>query len=365
MYIHERDEWPNFTWDPEKVADLLAEVRYLQGQLLGRMQAYGFQLRAEATLASLTQDVIKTSEIEGEKLNTEQVRSSLASRLGIDIGALAHVDRNVEGIVDIMLDATQNYDKTLTAERLFAWQGALFPIGRSSIHRITIGKWRTKESGVMQVVSGPHGRQKIHFEAPSYDRLKKEMTQFLKWFNATSTTDLVIKSSLAHLWFVTIHPFDDGNGRIARALADMILAQSEKCKQRFYSMSAQIQKVRNNYYDILENTQKGNIDVTKWIIWYLDCLKKAITASNEILKKVLNKALFWEKHHASTFNDRQRIILNRLLDGFEGKLTSSKWAKIAKCSPDTALRDINDLIERKILIKEDAGGRSTSYRICD
>jgi Fic family protein len=363
MYIHELIEWPNFSWDSAKLTELLAEVRYLQGHLLGQMNTLGFQLRTEATLQVLTQDVVKTSEIEGERLNTAQVRSSIARRLGLDIGALTQIDRHVEGIVDIMLDATQNYEKSLTEDRLFDWHAALFPMGRSSIYKITVGGWRTKESGPMQVISGPHGREKIHFEAPTYDRLKKEMARFLKWFNAETDTDLVIKSSLAHLWFVTIHPFDDGNGRIAIALADMLLARSEKSKQRFYSMSAQIRRVRNEYYDILEKTQKGNIDITSWINWYLSCLKNAIISSEEILKAVLTKARFWENHKSTTFNDRQRLILNRLLDGFEGKLTTSKWANIAKCSHDTALRDINDLVDRKILIKEAAGGRSTHYQI--
>ncbi len=363
MTIHELPEWPNFTWYPAKIADLLAEVRYLQGRLLGQMNSLGFQLRTEAALQILTQDVIKTSEIEGERLNTEQVRSSIAKRLGIDIGALTKTDRSVDGIVDIMIDATHNFTKPLTVERLFDWHAALLPTGRSSIHRITVGSWRTKESGVMQVVSGPYGREKIHFEAPTYNRLKKEMSQFIKWFNAKTEIDLVIKSALAHLWFVTIHPFDDGNGRIVRAIADMLLAHSENSQQRFYSMSSQIQRVRNDYYNELEKTQKGSLEITSWIIWYLNCLKNAIISSEDLLKSVLTKARFWEKHSGVSLNDRQRLLLNRLLDGFVGKLTSSKWAKITKCSPDTALRDINDLVDRSILMKEAAGGRSTNYQI--
>ncbi len=363
MYIHERKAWPNLTWDSAKLADVLAEVRYLQGRLLGQMSALGFQLREEATLQTLTQDVLKTSEIEGEKLDTEQVRSSLARRLGIDIGVVSPVNRYVEGMVEIMLDATRNYEAPLTKDRLSGWHAALFPTGRSGIHQIIVGEWRTEVSGPMQVVSGPHGREKIHYEAPTFDRLEKEMARFIKWFNASSETDLVVKSALAHFWFVTIHPFDDGNGRIARAIADMLLARSEKSTQRFYSTSSQIQRERKTYYNILENCQKGGLDITPWIEWFLNCLKNAINESEKILQIVLRKAGFWAVHAGETFNERQRSVINRLLDGFVGKLNSSKWAKITKCSQDTALRDINDLLERKILIKEEAGGRSTSYQL--
>lgn len=363
MYIHERKEWPKFIWDQNKLTNLLAQVRHLQGRLLGRMNALGFSLCEEATLKTLTQDVVKSSEIEGEKLDAEQVRSSIAQQLGMDVGAIAPMDRNVEGIVEVMLDATRNYDKPLTKERLFGWHAALFPTGRSGMRRITVGGWRTKTSGAMQVVSGPYGREKVHYEAPSYDRLEKEMDQFLHWFSDTSTEDLVIKSALAHFWFVTIHPIDDGNGRLARAIADMMLSRSEKSNQRFYSMSSQIQQERNAYYDVLEKCQKGTLNITFWIEWFLNCLKQAITASEEILESVLIKAQFWKIHAGESFNHRQRFIINRLLDDFYGKLTSSKWAKLTKCSQDTALRDINDLLERKILIKDDAGGRSTSYHL--
>lgn len=364
MYIHERKAWPNFTWDPVKLADLLVEVRHMQGRLLGRMDALGFQLREEATLQTLTQDVLKTSEIEGEKLDSDQVRSSIAKRLGMDIGgAVSPVDRNVEGIVEIMLDATRNYAAPLTKKRLFGWHTALFLTGRSGIQFITVAEWRTEASGVMQVVSGAYGREKIHYEAPSYDRLKKEMTRFIKWFNASPETDLIIKSALAHFWFVTIHPFDDGNGRIARAIADMLLARSDKSQQRFYSMSSQILRERKAYYDKLESCQKGTLDITSWMEWFLNCLKQAIAASEKTLQTVLLKAQFWATHIGESFNDRQRIILTRLLDGFVGKLNSSKWATLTNCSQDTALRDINELLERKILIKENAGGRSTSYRL--
>lgn len=363
MYIHELKYWPELSWNQAKLADLLAEVRHLQGRLLGRMESLGFGLREEATLETLTQDVIKTSEIEGEKLNAEQVRSSIARRLGIDIGAAPQIDRNVEGIVEVMLDATRKYKAPLTDERLFGWHSALFPTGRSGMQRITVGGWRTKASGPMQVVSGAIGREWVHFEAPTYDRLKKEMSRFLKWLNAESETDPVIKSALAHFWFVTIHPFEDGNGRIARAIADMLLARSEKSAQRFYSMSAQIQRERKEYYDVLEHCQKGELDITPWIGWFLNCLKHAIASSEKTLEAVLVKAGFWKAHAGASFNERQRAIINRLLDGFDGKLTSSKWAKLTKCSQDTALRDISDLVNRQILIKDEAGGRSTSYEL--
>ncbi len=361
MYIHERKEWPEFKWEQARLAGLLADVRHLQGRLLGRMEGLGFELREEATLQTLTADVVKTSEIEGERLDAQTVRSSIARRLGLDIGALRPIDRNVEGIVDIMLDATRKHDKALTQERLYDWHGALFPTGRSGLQKITVGAWRKKESGAMQVVSGPIGREKVHSEAPSHDRLKGEMSAFLKWFNEKSETDLVLKSALAHFWFVTIHPFEDGNGRIAQAIADLLLARSENTTQRFYSMSAQIQQERGAYYNVLEKSQKGTLDITPWIEWYLNCLKRAIQASDTLLESILIKDRFWKLHKGESFNERQRKVINRLLDGFEGKLTSSKWAKLAKCSQDTAGRDINDLLERKILAKEEAGGRSTSY----
>ncbi len=363
MYIHERKEWPEFEWDQTKLAPLLAQVRHWQGRLLGRMEALGFPWREEATLQTLTQDVVKTSEIEGEKLDAAQVRSSLARRLGMDIGALPAIDRNVEGIVEVMLDATRKHDAPLARERLFAWHAALFPTGRSGMRRITAGGWRTKDSGEMQVVSGPIGRETVHYEAPGHDRLKKEMSRFIKWCNARSDIDPVIKSALAHFWFVTIHPFEDGNGRIARAIADMMLARSENTSQRFYSMSSQIQRERKDYYLVLERCQKGTLDITPWMEWFLNCLKRAIGASENLLAAVLVKAAFWKAHAGESFNDRQRKVINRLLDGFEGKLTSSKWAKLTKCSQDTALRDISELLNRRILIKDEAGGRSTSYEL--
>jgi len=363
MYIHERKGWPEFTWNQAMLAGPLAEVRHLQGRLLGRMEALGFLLREEATMETLTQDVIKTSEIEGEKLDLQQVRSSIARRLGLDIsGSDIPAPRNVEGIVEVMLDATRNPEKQLTKTRLYDWHAALFPTGRSGMQRITVGKWRTEASGSMQVVSGPIGREKVHYEAPGYARLDNEMTAFIKWFNAKPESDLVLRAAIVHFWFVTIHPFDDGNGRIARALADMMLARSEGSSQRFYSMSSQIQRERNAYYDILEKSQKSTLDITPWIEWFLSCLKRAIEASDGMLESVLVKARFWEKHINQPFNERQRNVINRLLDGgFEGRLTSSKWAKMSKCSGDTALRDITDLLDRGILIKDGAGGRSTGY----
>ncbi|QRM35122.1 Fic family protein [Microvirga sp. VF16] len=362
-YIHEQPGWPNFRWDYKALADLLADVRHRQGRLIGRMQGLGFPLQSEAMLQTLTEDVLKSSEIEGEILNREDVRSSIARRLGLDIGALAAPDRDVEGVVEMMLDATQNYGEALTAERLFNWHAALFPTGRSGMHRITVAGWRHDRGGPMQVVSGPLGRERVHYEAPAADRLHPEMTAFLAWFNGASETDLVLKAGVAHLWFVTIHPFDDGNGRIARAIADMALARSEQSPQRFYSMSAQIRQERNAYYDMLEATQKGDLDITPWLHWFLGCLGRAVDGAELALSGVLRKAQFWEKLATAGINDRQRTMLNRLLDGFEGKLTSSKWAKIAKCSQDTALRDIRDLSTRGLLEKEPGGGRSTSYSL--
>lgn len=363
MYIHERKNWPDFTWDHAAITTLLSDARHTQGRLLGKMEGLGFHLREEATLATLTQDVIKTSEIEGQKLDAQQVRSSIATRMGIEMAALPQVDRNVEGIVEVMLDATRRYQMLLDQDRLFGWHAALFPTGRSGMQKITAGGWRTDASGPMQVISGAYGREQVHYEAPPHDRLNAEMNRFLAWLNAGPATDPVLTSALAHFWFVTIHPFDDGNGRIARAIADMILARSENSAQRFYSMSAQIQCERNAYYDILEASQRGDLNITAWLEWYLACLRRAINSSHEILDAVLTKANFWKRHEGERFNDRQRNLINQHLDGFDGKLTSSKWAKIAKCSPDTALRDITDLMERNILAKDDAGGRSTGYHL--
>ena len=362
-YIHALPGWPGYRWDHKTLAGPLAALRHRQGRLIGRMETLGFSLRAEATLQTLTLDVLKSSEIEGEILDRDQVRSSIARRLGMDIGALAPVDRNVEGVVEMMLDATQNYDAPLTTERLFGWHASLFPTGYTGIRKIAVGRWRDDAKGPMQVVSGPIGRERVHFQAPAAKHLKKEMTAFLKWFNDTDDTDPVLRAGLAHLWFVTIHPFDDGNGRIARAIADMALARSEESPQRFYSMSAQIRIERKTYYDMLEKTQKGDLDVTPWLEWFFGCLNHAFDATEKTLGSVLHKARFWKTHANTRFNDRQRLMLNKLLDGFEGKLTSSKWAMIAKTSQDTALRDIGELVERGILAKDAGGGRSTSYSL--
>jgi Fic family protein len=363
-YIHGLADWPKFHWSRKSLAEQLAAVRHRQGRLIGRMEGLGLKLRAEATLRTLTEEVVKSSEIEGEILNKDQVRSSLARRLGIQIGALTPADRNVEGVVEMILDATEKYDEPLTAERLFGWHAALFPTGRSGIHKITVGNWRTEEAGPMQVVSGPEGRQRVHYEAPAASKLDCEMKDFLAWFNGdTDGVDPVLKAGIAHLWFVTIHPFEDGNGRIARAIADQQLARSEKSAQRFYSMSAQIRQERNAYYDILEATQKGNLDITPWLEWFLGCLGRAIDGAETILGSVLLKAKFWKLHEGESFNERQRKVLNRMLDGFEGKMTSSKWAALAKSSQDTASRDIDDLLARKILAKDTAGGRSTNYSL--
>jgi len=364
-YIHELKEWPAFKWSMERLAEPLAAVRHRQGRLLGRMEALGFQLRAEATLYTLTEEVIKSSAIEGEVLDKDQVRSSLARHLGMDIGALTPSERHVEGVVEMILDATEDFKEALTDERLFDWHAALFPTGRSGLQRITVGAWRTGKTGPMHVVSGSRHHPRVHFEAPDASRLDHEMRAFLSWFNDDNTLDPVLKAAIAHLWFVTIHPFQDGNGRIARAIADMALARSENTAQRFYSMSAQIRHERNAYYDILEATQKGDLDISKWLLWFLACLNRAFEGAETILAAVFKKARFWETNAGSSFNDRQRKIINRLLDGFEGKLTSSKWAKIAKCSQDTALRDIEDLVQRGILAKDAAGGRSTSYSLVE
>lgn len=361
-FIHQKDNWPEFTWSNNDFLSLLSEARNLQGRLIGKMETLGFDLRNEAMLDTLTLDVIKSSEIEGAFLNPDQVRSSIARRLGMEIAGAVEPDRDVEGVVEMMLDATQKCFDPLTTERLFDWHAALFPTGRSGMYKITVAEWRKDTTGPMQVVSGAMGKEKVHFEAPDSELVEKEMIRFIDWVN-NSKIDLVIKAAIAHLWFVTIHPFEDGNGRISRALSDMFLAQSDKSTQRFYSMSAQIRIERKQYYEILEKTQKGNLDITDWIVWFLNCLINALKSTDSILTRVLFKAEFWQKHIDTAINDRQRKLLNKLMDGFEGKLTSSKWAKITKCSKDTAIRDINDLIEKGILQKEAAGGRSTNYEL--
>ena len=365
VYVHQLPDWPLFRWNYEALSDQLAAVRHRQGRLVGRMESLGFSLRTEAVLQTLTLDVLKSSEIEGETLDKNQVRSSIARRLGIDIGGLAPIDRNVEGVVEMMLDATRNYDKPLTKERLFGWHGSLFPTGYSGMSKIKAGAWRNDKKWPMQVVSGPIGRERVHFEAPSADRLEDEMVDFLNWFNSDDETDPVLRAGIAHLWFVTIHPFDDGNGRIARALSDMLLARSEQSNQRFYSMSAQIQQERKDYYDMLEHAQKGTLDITQPLRWFLGCIDHAFDNVETMLADVIRKARFWKGCAGMPLNDRQRLILNKLLDGFDGKLTSTKWATLAKCSQDTASRDINDLVNRGVLTKDPAGGRSTSYSLVE
>jgi Fic family protein len=361
-YIYELPGWPEFHWDEKRISFLLSHVRHRQGRILGKMEGLGFTLQAEANLHMLTAEVVKSGEIEGELLNADQVRSSIARKLGLKIAGLVPADRHIDGVVEMMLDATQHYNDALTVKRLFAWHAAMFPAGTSGMQKIVVGKWRNNpKDDPMQVVSGPMGKEKIHFRAPDAELVKDEMKKFMDWFNQNKNMDPVLKAALAHLWYVTIHPFDDGNGRIARAIADMQLARADGTAQRFYSMSSQISKERNDYYDMLEQTQKGTLDITKWIEWFLHCFDRALMATDETLAVVLNKARFWEHHAKTVFNSRQVILLNKLLDGFIGKLTSSKWAKIAKCSQDTALRDIQDLMERKILKKDIAGGRSTSY----
>ncbi len=364
-FIYQQDDWPNFIWENDEIINLLSEARNLQGRLIGKMESLGFDLRNEALLATLTLDVLKSSEIEGEFLNAEQVRSSIARKLGMEIAGSVESDRNIDGVVEMMLDATQNCFKSLTADRLFDWHAALFPTGRSGIYKITVADWRKDTTGPMQVVSGAMGKEKMHFQAPDSSIIKKEMQLFLDWFKNNEKVDLVLKAAIAHLWFVTIHPFEDGNGRITRALTDMLLARSDNSNQRFYSMSAQIRLERKGYYDILEKTQKGNLDISEWIKWFLNCLINSLRSTDSQLIRILYKADFWMKNSELVINERQKKLLNKLLDGFDGKLTSSKWAKIAKCSKDTAIRDINDLISKNILEKETAGGRSTNYELID
>jgi Fic family protein len=364
-YIHQLPAWPKFTWDQHRLAGQLAAVRHRQGRLIGRMQALGFAMREEAVLQTLTEDVLKSSEIEGEILDKTEVRSSIARRLGIEAAALPSADRHVEGVVEMMLDATQKFKDPLTKERLFDWHASLFPTGRSGMRKISVGAWRDDQSGPMQVVSGIEGRKRVHYETPVAARLEAEIKFFIDWFNGKDDTDPVLKAALAHLWFVTIHPFDDGNGRIARAIADMSLARSEDSSQRFYSMSAQIRLERNAYYDMLEATQKGDLDITPWMEWFLGCLDRAFDGAEKTLAIVLRQAEFCKRHSATPLNERQRDIVNRLLDGFDGNLTSSKWAIIEKCSADTALRDITDLLQRGLLQKNEGGGRSTSYSLAE
>jgi Fic family protein len=359
MYIHQKNDWPKFTWDADVITPLLGTVRHRQGKILGVMQGLGFRLQEETVLKTLTLDVLKSSEIEGEQLNPEQVRSSIARRLGIEIAGAVPAERDVEGVVEMLLDATQRYDEPLSDERLFGWHAALFPTGRSGMYKIKTAAWR---DDAMQVTSGPMGKETIHFEAPNADKVPTEMNVFLDWFNSNQDIDPVLKAAFAHLWFVTIHPFDDGNGRITRAITDMQLARADQSKQRFYSMSAQIQAERDTYYAILENTQKGDLDITDWLEWFLDCLSRSMAQTDETIAAILKRAQFWESHRATNFNPRQQKILQLLLDDFFGKLTVSKYAKITKVSTDTSLRDIQDLMGKGIM-EQEGSGRSTSYKL--
>jgi len=361
-YIYQYDNWPHFTWDEQEIQVILGKVRHLQGKLLGQMSAVGFSLKKETVLATLTLDVLKSSEIEGETLNYEQIRSSIARRLGIEYAGMVNVDRNIDGVVEMMLDATQNYNQPLNAERLFGWQAALFPAGRSGMHKIDTGCYRT---GEMQVVSGAMGKEKVHYQAPAPDKVASEMKLFLDWFNNETKIDPVLKAAIAHFWFVIIHPFDDGNGRISRAISDLLLARSDDSSQRFYSLSSQIMAEKKLYYSVLQQVQFCSGDITEWLVWFLNCLYHVLLATDESLQKVLHKADFWDRHKETELNSRQRLMLNKLLDGFDGKLKSSKWAKITKCSSDSALRDIKDLVGKGVLIQETSGGRSTNYELVD
>lgn len=361
MYIWEKREWPSFRRDDSRLLEPLAAARLKQGRLLGMMARLGFDLKLEAQLEALTEEVMKSSEIEGEVLDRASVRSSVARRLGVRDAGVELADRRTEGVVEMMVDATQGHGATLTKKRLFAWQAALFPTGYSGLHRVRTGGWRDDANGPMQVVSGPVGRQRVHFQAPPADRLQAEMRPFLDWFNRRQEAEGLLRAAFAHLWFVTIHPFDDGNGRVARAIADMALAQSEGSGQRFYSMSSQIRKERSSYYDMLEETQKGGLDVTDWLVWFLGCLSRAIDGSEATFANVLRKADFWQRYAREAFTERQKKVLNRRLDGFEGKLTTKKWASLGKCSVPTAQRDINELVARGILQRNPGGSKNTSY----
>lgn len=364
MWIHKHQNWPNFTWSTDALSNKLANIRHRQGRLLGRMEGIGFELKRETSLNTLTNDVVKSTAIEGETLNPEEVRSSIARRLGIDIEGLVPVNRAVEGIVELMLDATQMFLQPLTKERLFGWHAVLFPSGRSGMHRITVGGWRTIDAGPMQVVSGPIGSEKIHFEAPSADKLELEMKAFIKWFEQQDDIDPVLKAGIAHLWFITIHPFEDGNGRIARAIGDMALARADSTSERFYSLSSQIEFERKNYYEQLERQQRSSLEITGWLEWFLDCLGRAISSAEITLSNVLFKAKLWNLINKKPVNERQRLIINLMLENdFKGYMNTSKYAKLTKCSNDTALRDIQDLKTREILVQNPGKGRSTSYQL--
>jgi Fic family protein len=361
-YIYQYKNWTSFTWRETDINAIFGEVRNLQGRIIGQMNTLGFATKEEARLRTLTLDVIKSSAIEGEKLDYDQVRSSIARRLGINIAGLVPANRKVDGVVEMMLDATQNFQKPLTKKRLCGWHSALFPTGHSGMLRIEVARYRT---GEMQIVSGAIGKERVHYEAVPGANVKEEMDHFLKWFNDKNTIDPVLKSAIAHFWFIIIHPFDDGNGRIARAISDLMLARADGTSDRFYSMSSQILVERKKYYETLQRVQHSSGDLTDWLSWFLHCLKKSLVATEQTLQKIMRKNEFWQKHENSELNERQRLVLNKLFDGLDGKLKSSKWAKIAKCSPDTALRDIKDLMDKQILRQEQAGGRSTNYELED
>lgn len=357
-YIHNYDNWWKFTYDSEKILRELGWVRAKQGMVIGRMLSLGFDSQDEAVLSNMSLELVRSSEIEGEDLNLQEVRSSIARRLGITTAGMVPVSRYVEGVVEMQLDATRNFESPLTHERLFGWHNVLFPTGMSGLYRIEVGKYRT---GEMQIVSGPMGMERVHYEAPQPQRVPVEMDRFIKWINLEENIDAVLKAAIAHLWFVSIHPFDDGNGRIARALTDMLLARSEKCAKRFYSISAQMKASQKEYYNVLERTQHGDGEITEWLLWFIRCFEQALDSAESTLELVLRKADFWERHRHVEFNERQRKLLNLQFDGFFGKLTTGKWAKIAKCSSDTALNDIRDLVAKGVLKKSDEGGRSTNY----
>lgn len=365
QYIWQSARWPDWSFDLAEISDTLNQVHYQQGLLLGRMRDLGMDVRQQAVLSALTEDVVKTSAIEGEQLNAQSVRSSLARRLGMDIGALAPVDRSVEGVVEMILDATGKFDQELTAERLFAWHAALFPTGYSGMSKINVARYRDDKLGAMQVVSGRMGREKVHYQAPPAERIEQEMNVFIDWLNTETPSDLFVKAAIAHLWFLTLHPFDDGNGRIARAIADRLLAKADKSAQRFYSLSAQVQYKRSEYYDILEQTQKGRLNTGQWIKWFLTTIAEAMQAAHSQLDGVLYKTGFWRKWADTSLNERQIKVLNRLLDGFDGRLNNRKWVAIAQCSRDTALRDITDLLHKGILTKAEGSGRSVHYDLAD
>ena len=362
-YIHDEPGWPSFTWSAERLSQPLAGVRHRQGRLLGRMEALGFALSAQASLSMLTDDAVKSSAIEGEVLEPQEVRSSLARRLGLDAGGLPKPSRAVEGVVEMLLDATQGHATPLTAERLFSWHAALFPTGHTGLQHITVGAWRPAAVGAMQVVSGAIGRERVHFEAPTAARLDAEMSRFLAWFNAPDDTDPVLRAGIAHFWFVTVHPFEDGNGRIARAIGDMALARADASTQRFYSLSSRIEAERRDYYNVLERQQKGSLDITPWLSWFLDCLDRAMAAAESATGGLIDKARLLDWINRDPVNERQRRVINRLLDGYEEHLTNAKYAKLAKCSADTALRDVQALLKRGVLVQNPGGGRSTSYRL--